>query len=346
MSKQLPWFRLYTRTVDDDKLKLLAFEDRWHFVALLCLKGEGLLDKGDTPSLLMRKAAVKLGLDVRTLEEVARRLAEVGLIEQATLQPVKWDGLQMRSDTDTTAAQRKQRQREREKAGKAAPGNDVTAGHTQDTDMSRVTGTDVTRTDTDTDLDTDTQVGKPEKELDPVGSHQVAGAPASAPPPAAPTAKAAMSKGDKAKGTRLAEEWVLPKRWGDWALQEHTSLTEADVRREAARFADHWRATPGAKGRKSDWEATWRNWIRRAIELQAPRAGAAGLSVDPAAPVETFAQRAARQRVEESTPLVARKAPGALNPIEQLAALGRNGPLLAGGTPKTQLIAGGQHAAH
>lgn len=153
MSKQLPWFRTYTRMVDDDKLKLLAFEDRWHFVALLCLKGEGLLDKGDAPSLLMRKAAVKLGLDVRTLEEVARRLAEVGLIEQATLQPVKWDGLQMRSDTDTTAAQRKQRQREREKAGKAAPGNDVTAGHAQDTDMSRVTGTDVTRTDIDTDTE-------------------------------------------------------------------------------------------------------------------------------------------------------------------------------------------------
>lgn len=153
MSKQLPWFRTYTRMVDDDKLKLLAFEDRWHFVALLCLKGEGLLDKGDTPSLLMRKAAVKLGLDVRTLEEVARRLAEVGLIEQATLQPVKWDGLQMRSDTDTTAAQRKQRQREREKAGKAEPGNDVTTGHTQDTDMSRVTGTNVTRTDIDTDTE-------------------------------------------------------------------------------------------------------------------------------------------------------------------------------------------------
>ncbi|EXU79084.1 hypothetical protein AX13_08315 [Comamonas aquatica DA1877] len=49
MSKQLPWFRVYTRMVDDDKLKLLAFEDRWHFVALLCLKGEGLLDRGGMP---------------------------------------------------------------------------------------------------------------------------------------------------------------------------------------------------------------------------------------------------------------------------------------------------------
>jgi hypothetical protein len=150
MSKQLPWFRVYTRMVDDDKLKLLAFEDRWHFVALLCLKGEGLLDKGDAPGLLMRKVAVKLGLDVRSLEEVARRLAEVGLVDQATLQPVKWDGLQMRSDTDTTAAERKKRQRAREKAAKAAPSNDVTGDSVPDTDASRVTGTDVTRTDTDT----------------------------------------------------------------------------------------------------------------------------------------------------------------------------------------------------
>ena len=263
MSKQLPWFRTYTRMVDDDKLKLLAFEDRWHFVALLCLKGEGLLDKGDTPGMLMRKVAVKLGLDVRSLEEVARRLAEVGLIDQATLQPVKWDGLQMRSDSDTTAAERKKRQRERAKAVKAAPSNDVTAGHEQVTDMSRVTGTDVTRTDTD--IEEETKVGKTEKELDSVGPHQPAEAPATATPAAPPA--------DKAKGTRLPKDWVLPKRWGDWALQERQDLTSEDVRREAACFRDHWVGKAGADARKADWEATWRNWIRRVDRRKAAGAG-------------------------------------------------------------------------
>jgi len=34
-----------------------------------------------------------------------------------------------------------------------------------------------------------------------------------------------------------------------------------------ARFCDHWRAQPGAKGRKVDWQATWRNWLRRAPEF-------------------------------------------------------------------------------
>lgn len=36
---------------------------------------------------------------------------------------------------------------------------------------------------------------------------------------------------------------------------------------EWSRFIDHWRAQPGAKGRKADWAATWRNWVRRAPEL-------------------------------------------------------------------------------
>ncbi|MGR9087307.1 MAG: hypothetical protein ACU841_09570 [Gammaproteobacteria bacterium] len=29
-----------------------------------------------------------------------------------------------------------------------------------------------------------------------------------------------------------------------------------------ARFRDYWIAQPGAKGRKLDWQATWRNWVR------------------------------------------------------------------------------------
>lgn len=251
MSKQLPWFRAYTRMVDDDKLKLLAFEDRWHFVALLCLKGEGLLDKGDAPGLLMRKVAVKLGLDVRSLEEVARRLAEVGLIDQATMQPLKWEGLQMRSDTDTTAAERKKRQRAREKASKAAPSNDVTEDHEQVTDASRVTGTDVTRTDIDTDIDTDTKVDKTELELETVGGPAV-------PPSKTPAPQATP------KAKRLTADWVLPKKWGDWALAERPELTANEVRKQADMFRDHWVAKSGKDASKLDWEATWRNWIRRA----------------------------------------------------------------------------------
>lgn len=254
MSK-LPWFRTYTRMVDDDKLKLLAFEDRWHFVALLCLKGEGLLDKGDTPALLMRKVAVKLGLDVRSLEEVARRLAEVGLIEQATLQPSKWATLQMRSDVDTTAADRKRRQRQRKKD---ADSEGEEGGHEQVTGESRVTGTDVTRTDTDTDTDIDKE--ETVNKLKAVGD-----ADRDTSPPA-PSSEASLSS-KTATGTRLPKDWKLPKGWGEWAIAEHAGLSEEEIRRQAAMFADHWHGKAGKDGRKADWGATWRNWIRRATEL-------------------------------------------------------------------------------
>ena len=94
----LPWFRMYSRSVDDEKLRLLAFEDRWHFVALLCCKNMEILDDSDL-QLMRRKVAVKLGLDVQELGEVARRLSEVGLIDRDTLQPTKWDDLQFKSDS-------------------------------------------------------------------------------------------------------------------------------------------------------------------------------------------------------------------------------------------------------
>ncbi len=95
----LKWFRAYSNIVDDDKLRLLAFEDRWHFVALCALKSSGLLDEPDSP-LRSRKIAVKMGVQLRELDEIARRLQEVGLVGK-TLNPLKWNDLQYRSDNST-----------------------------------------------------------------------------------------------------------------------------------------------------------------------------------------------------------------------------------------------------
>lgn len=39
-----------------------------------------------------------------------------------------------------------------------------------------------------------------------------------------------------------------------------------DLKHEHQKFVDYWCAQPGAKGRKVDWPATWRNWIRHAWE--------------------------------------------------------------------------------
>lgn len=145
--KALPWLRLYTEIIDDEKLGLLAFEDRWHFVALLCLKGKGVLDSEPDMEMLWRKVAFKMGLTGAELEKVVARLSRMNLIDRETLQPVAWDKRQMQSDTDPTAADRKRKQREREKLENKSAG----ATNSDVTTMSRVTVTDVTRTDTDTD---------------------------------------------------------------------------------------------------------------------------------------------------------------------------------------------------
>ena len=110
--KRLTWFRLYSEAVDDEKLRLLAFEDRWHFVALLCCKAQGILE--EEGELRNRKIAVKLGLSIRELDEVARRLADVGLIDRETFNPLAWDHRQFVSDQDLTAAERQKKWREKQ----------------------------------------------------------------------------------------------------------------------------------------------------------------------------------------------------------------------------------------
>ncbi len=67
--------------------------------------------------------------------------------------------------------------------------------------------------------------------------------------------------GSPKKATRLSEDWTLPKPWGEWAVDE--GLDEQEVRDQADVFRDYWIAAPGQKGVKLNWQATWRNWMRK-----------------------------------------------------------------------------------
>jgi hypothetical protein len=108
------------------------------------------------------------------------------------------------------------------------------------------------------------------------------------------------------RGTRLPDDWQLPKDWGDWAVAEGWSVDA--VRSEAEKFKDYWIAKPGAPGRKADWKATWRNWMRncRTPKMEAvddngnisphnPRRGPAGGNVHQAQ-ADAFLDAALRRR--------------------------------------------------
>lgn len=73
------------------------------------------------------------------------------------------------------------------------------------------------------------------------------------------------SGGTRDTGTRLPADWTLPADWGAWAEREYPNV---DANAEADRFADHWRSKAGKDGRKLCWQATWRNWIRRAGDFK------------------------------------------------------------------------------
>ena len=56
-----------------------------------------------------------------------------------------------------------------------------------------------------------------------------------------------------------------------WQPSPEPDLVRAIGGQDAARlefdkFCDYWRAKAGKDGRKLDWQATWRNWLRRASE--------------------------------------------------------------------------------
>lgn len=75
------------------------------------------------------------------------------------------------------------------------------------------------------------------------------------------------TRSDRSRASRLPSDWVLPKSWGDWALAERPDWTADTVRKVADQFRDHWLSKGGADARKVDWEATWRNWVRREKSL-------------------------------------------------------------------------------
>src|SRR6185312_5576397 len=65
----------------------------------------------------------------------------------------------------------------------------------------------------------------------------------------------------RSRGCRLPADWQLTPA----LLAEAQRIAPTvDARREADRFRDYWLAASGANAVKADWDATWRNWVRRA----------------------------------------------------------------------------------
>jgi hypothetical protein len=64
------------------------------------------------------------------------------------------------------------------------------------------------------------------------------------------------------RGARLAPDWKPSTEDGNEACRKLGGPIPAS--QELLKFHDYWKAQPGQRGTKLDWDATWRNWIRNA----------------------------------------------------------------------------------
>lgn len=101
-------------------------------------------------------------------------------------------------------------------------------------------------------------------------------------PPEPPSGSLPL-KADRARGTRIAADWALDDAGRSYALGQ--GLTPAEVDTEATKFRDWWSAKAGADARKVDWAATWRTWVRNAVERRGrPITVQSGFGGRPGAP--------------------------------------------------------------
>ncbi len=173
----------------------------------------------------------------------------------------KWRDIQAKNDTKRVAARAR---KARERARKSEQG--------ETENVTRDMGRDVTR---DNPRDTrDKEKGvrskesittsllvSPHAEGAPESGAELVTVAADAAPATATTSK--PSKSSKARGTRLPDGWQPDQALADWT---RANAPAAANLLEVERFRDYWTAQPGAKGRKTDWAATWRNWARRCQE--------------------------------------------------------------------------------
>lgn len=83
--------------------------------------------------------------------------------------------------------------------------------------------------------------------------------------PHSPPSEARAPKGaDSSRGRRIDPDWTLDDVGRAYAASQ--GLTPSEVDGEASKFRDFWLAKAGADGRKADWAAAWRTWVRGAVD--------------------------------------------------------------------------------
>jgi hypothetical protein len=82
-----------------------------------------------------------------------------------------------------------------------------------------------------------------------------------------PSSSSSSSSSNSIKASRLPSDFQFPQEWKQWARSQRSDI---DVDMEAESFTDYWSSKAGKDAARTDWQATWRNWVRRS---NAPKFG-------------------------------------------------------------------------
>lgn len=104
-----------------------------------------------------------------------------------------------------------------------------------------------------------------DKVRNPVGIREVSHAESVLPDPTRPDPTLTNTSKDvlvsaKTKSSRIPSDFAVTEEMRVWASSNAPGM---DIDRVTEGFIDYWNSVPGQKALKTDWVATWRNWIRR-----------------------------------------------------------------------------------
>jgi Helix-turn-helix domain len=104
----------------------------------------------------------------------------------------------------------------------------------------------------------------PQASIEASGKHQGSEEAPQASP--APEGSPKAQKRPAAALTRLPSDWKPADEWRSYART--LGFDDGQIDYAAANFLDHWLQASDSKGKKKDWYAAWRMWVRREIEFK------------------------------------------------------------------------------
>lgn len=247
MAGGIDWFRWHHGSVTDPKFQLVARKSKqalasviavWAFVLEQASASE---DRGSFGTIDCEAIDCLLGLEDGATDAILAAMGERGLVDDGAVSA--WEKRQpKRERTDNTSTERSRAHRDRQRQEQ------------QEGEKQRHATPEI---DDATPCNAMQHQKKPrEEESREEKSREEKNSPS--------------LRSGEVRASRLPTDWVLPDDWRQWARAERSDL---DLDRAAASFADYWHGKAGKDGRKADWLATWRNWVRnqRSPPMHAPK---------------------------------------------------------------------------